>query len=320
MSLFIGIDVGTSGCRACAIDERAAVRAEARSALTEPLRNGVCVEQDAGIWWDALTATLDVLCRGLDPTRVKRIAVDGTSATLLLCDRRGKPLTPALMYNDTRSIAGAGLISATAPADCAAQGAASSLAKLLHLRETISTPDYLALHQADWLTGMLTGHFGVGDENNVLKLGYDPIRRQWPNWLNTLGVQTVHLPEVLPAGTPIGTLSPTLAERWNLPNAVAVVAGTTDSTAGFIAAGAETTGTAVTALGSTLVIKVLSDQAVFAARYGVYSHRLTDRWLAGGASNASGPTFAISSNAFSRFATGGCEANRLLSHESFSDR
>ena len=94
MSLFIGIDVGTSACRACAIDEHAAALAEARTDLPAPVRNGARVEQDARIWWRTLTDTLDVLCKHLNPTRVSRIAVDGTSATLLLCDKHGTPLTP----------------------------------------------------------------------------------------------------------------------------------------------------------------------------------------------------------------------------------
>jgi len=289
-SLFIGIDIGTSACRACTIDERAAVVAEARIDLPAATRTGACVEQDAGIWWRALTDTLDVLCKRLNPAQVSRIAVDGTSATLLLCDRHGTPLTPGLMYNDARSMAEAERIREVAPADCAAQGATSSLAKLLYLRHTIADPAYLALHQADWLTGMLTGQFGVSDENNALKLGYDPIRRRWPDWLSRLDIQPGRLPEVFAAGSPVGTMTRMLAKRWDLPDGVEVVTGTTDSTAGFIATGVDASGTAVTALGSTLVIKVLSDQPVFAAHYGVYSHRLGDRWLVGGASNAGGAT------------------------------
>ena len=109
MNLFIGIDVGTSACRACAIDERAAVVAEARIDLPAATRTGACVEQDAGIWWRALTDTLDVLCERLNPAQVSRIAVDGTSATLLLCDKHGTPLTPGLMYNDARSISDAAI-------------------------------------------------------------------------------------------------------------------------------------------------------------------------------------------------------------------
>lgn len=44
----------------------------------------------------------------------------------------------------------------------------------------------------------------------------------------------------------------------------------------------------MTSLGSTLAIKLLSTKRVDDARYGVYSHRLDDKWLVGGASNTGG--------------------------------
>ena len=302
MGLFIGIDVGTSACRACAIDERALVVAEARCKLPPPLRRGVCVEQDPLVWWQALTEALDALCKLIDPGQVRRIAVDATSGTLLLCTRDGMPLTPGLMYNDARATAEARLIASAAPPDSAALGATSSLAKLLYLRKGIPDTDYLALHQADWLAGKLAGQFGISDENNALKTGYDPVQRCWPEWLGALSVSTRQLPEVVPPGSVIGAVSSVSVNRWGWPASAEVVAGTTDSTAGFIATGADTTGTAVTALGSTLVIKVLSDQPVAAAGYGVYSHRLGGRWLAGGAANAGG---AVVSRLF-----GSCDIHR----------
>jgi sugar (pentulose or hexulose) kinase len=42
----------------------------------------------------------------------------------------------------------------------------------------------------------------------------------------------------------------------------------------------------VTSLGSTLVLKQLSQRRIEAPEYGVYSHRYGDLWLVGGASNA----------------------------------
>ena len=63
------------------------------------------------------------------------------------------------------------------------------------------------------------------------------------------------------------------------------ISGTTDSIAAFLASGADTPGQAVTSLGSTLVIKLLSEQPVEDSSRGIYSHRLGDRWLVGGASN-----------------------------------
>jgi sugar (pentulose or hexulose) kinase len=288
MSLFIGIDIGTSACRACAVDARGAVVAEARTALPAAARTPQGVEQDPTVWWGALAASLDTLCPQIDARQIRRIAVDGTSATLLLCRPDGRPLTPALMYNDARALAAAELIAQHAPPQSPARGASSSLAKCLHLAAGCAGTDWLALHQADWLAGVLSGDYGWSDENNALKLGYDLEQRRWPAWIINLPLDLEQLPRVVPPGTPTGTLRSSLADRWGCGPGVAIVAGTTDSTASFIASGAEQVGTAVSVLGSTLVLKILSDRPVAAASYGVYSHRLGDRWLVGGASNAGG--------------------------------
>ena len=61
--------------------------------------------------------------------------------------------------------------------------------------------------------------------------------------------------------------------------------GTTDSIAAFIASGANRSGQAVSSLGSTLAIKALSDRYVCDSSRGIYSHRLGNQWLVGGASN-----------------------------------
>lgn len=287
-SVCIGIDIGTSACRACAVDASATIVATARSDLAPPERDGNAVQQDPGIWWQALQDSLDTLFDALGARCVARIAIDGTSATLLLCSPDGTPLTHGLMYDDSRAVEAAALIDRHAPPDSAARGASSSLAKCLHLRARLGGQPWLALHQTDWLSGRLSGRFGISDENNALKLGYDIERRTWPEWLGRLDLLPRQLPKVVAPGTVIGTLRQELAQRWGCGETVEIVAGTTDSSAGFVAAGAHGSGMAVTALGSTLVLKVLSPHPVFAARYGIYSHRLGGHWLVGGASNSGG--------------------------------
>jgi len=256
--------------------------------LPAPDRNGAAVEQDPEIWWAALTENLDQLHRQHSLATVAAITLDGTSSTLLCCDAAGGPLGPALMYNDARATREAQRIADIAPTDCAAHGASASLAKLLWLQQAPACRGARhVLHQADWLLGKLCGHFDNSDENNALKLGYDVIQRRWPDWLQALDVPLDLLPTVVPAGHEIGTLTTLGCERWGLPTDTRILAGTTDSTASFIATGAGP-GDAVTALGSTLVLKVLADQPLFAPEYGIYSHRLGDRWLVGGASNSGG--------------------------------
>ncbi|MGD8630686.1 MAG: FGGY-family carbohydrate kinase, partial [Gammaproteobacteria bacterium] len=288
MSLYLGIDFGTSGCRGCVINAGRQILAESRIALPSPQRSGARVEQDPALWWAALRAVLADLGNRVALADIRALCVDGTSATLLLCDDRGAPLGPALMYNDTRAREAARQVAAVAPQDCAAHGAGASLAKLLWLLQTPAARHARhALHQADWVLGRLRGRFGCSDENNALKLGYDPGARRWPAWLALLSIPATLLPEVMPAGTDSGCIDPAVAAQFGLSAGTRIISGTTDSTAGFIATGA-VRGEAVTTLGSTLVLKVCSDTPVFAPEHGIYSHRLGDDWLVGGASNSGG--------------------------------
>ncbi len=89
-------------------------------------------------------------------------------------------------------------------------------------------------------------------------------------------------------GTIIGQLSDELCQSLKLTTLPKIRAGTTDSIAGLLASGAEQLGDAVTSLGSTLVVKLISDKPVFVPEQGIYSHRLGDKWLIGGASNTGG--------------------------------
>jgi sugar (pentulose or hexulose) kinase len=207
---------------------------------------------------------------------------------LLLTDGDGKPLTPGLMYNDARAGVEASRIGGIAPAESGAHGRSSALAKLLHLLARDGDKAKHALHQADWIAGRLAGRFDGSDENNALKLGYDPVSRRWPDWLDKLEVPRALLPQVRVPGAEIGAIDPQMAQSLGLSPATRIHAGTTDGVAAFIATRASVPGDAVSSLGTTLVVKLLADKPVFAADQGIYSHRLGDRWLAGGASNTGG--------------------------------
>ncbi len=280
--MFIGIDLGTSGVRAIAINGTGQIVAEARTTLPAPT-NG---EQEPRLWWDACGDTLTALLAQLDKSEIKAIAIDGTSGTLLLADKDGHPIAPALMYNDNRSQAEAQRIAHIAPQESAAHGATATLAKLMHLNPGPEVR--YALHQADWIVGNLTGRYGISDENNCLKLGYDAINRCWPAWLDQLHINRMLLPKVVTPGTPIAPITTEISQRFGLPANTLIVAGTTDSTAAFIATGAHQIGEAVTSLGSTLVIKVISATPIFSPQHGVYSQPLGDKWLVGGGSNSGG--------------------------------
>ncbi len=288
--MFIGIDLGTSGCRAMVIDAQARLIGQARIDGPAASFSTGTGGANPAVWWTSVLNLLDQLSQQIATQQVQAIAVDGTSATLLLTDAQGTPLGNALMYNDASSTLEAQRIQAVMPAHSPARSVTSSLAKLLHLWARYPKARH-ALHQADWISNRLSGRYGMSDENNCLKLGYDAQHQEWAPELKALSVPEYLLPQVLPPGTAYATLQASLAQRWGFPGDTQIVTGTTDSTAAFLATGAQYTGDAVTALGSTLVLKILSESPIYAPEYGIYSHRLGARWLVGGASNSGGAVF-----------------------------
>ena len=287
-ALYLGLDLGTSGVRALVIDaEGQAVDTASRPLAPPDQADDGGHRQDPALWLDAALAVIAAVATRQQARPIRAIAVDGTSGTLLLTDARGTPLSPGSMYNDASASALSAKIAAVAPAESAAHGATSPLARLLAMQGRYPKAHF-ALHQADWVAGHLTGRFGLSDDNNALKLGWDPVQRCWPDWLDALGVRRRLLPQVATPGTVFGPISPKQAHRLTLPPSTMIVAGTTDGCASFLATGADAVGDAVTALGSTLTVKLLSDRPLFAPQFGVYSHRLGTTWLAGGASNTGG--------------------------------
>jgi len=279
---FLGIDFGTSGARSCVIDTEGAI-------IAEDTRDFGALEdyERAGIWrealWD-LVASLPPPIR----TQLSDIALDGTSGTVLACDEELSPRHPPLLYNDDRAVEEARLIAKTATPGHPAAAVTSGLAKVLWLKKRLGLTDArLYLNQADWLAGLLSGRVGMTDYHNALKLGLDLDELKWPAWVEYLA-DVDYLPVPVAPGSRLATVSRPRARYLGVNPGCMVHAGTTDSIAAFLAAGVTRSGDAVTSLGSTLVLKLLSDVRVESGEHGVYSHWFGGRWLAGGASNAGG--------------------------------
>lgn len=289
-NLVLGIDVGTSGVRIAAIDRAAEIAALATAAMPPAPRQGDRITQDALVWARGLDDAMMRLSSMIDLTRVAALAVDGTSGTLVGIDDRGAPMAAGTLYNDRADDADIAAVARVAPPKAAVHGVTSPLARAMRLLQTSGV--VRVLHQADWIAAQFSGRFDVSDESNALKTGYDPVRRRWPDWIAATGVALPKLPAVVPAGSVIGQLSPTASQKFGLPAKTVVVAGMTDGCAAFMATGAAKPGDAVTSLGSTLVLKLASQVPLFAPEYGIYSHRIGDLWLAGGASNTGGATLS----------------------------
>ena len=245
--------------------------------------------QQPAEWWKAVLDCLQKITLLQDCSGLQAIAIDGTSGTTLLTDTSNQPISPALMYNDIRSVDLLHSVSTKAPPVIACSRSSALLKAVYLSRHFATSKEYLIQQQADWIMANFTGKPGISDWNNALKLGFDVEQLIWPDWLTAIDMGSRLLPDVFPPGRKLGVISPQIARKTGLPESTRLHAGTTDSIAAFLASGASKPGEAVTSLGSTLVLKLCTRKSISSNAHGIYSHRLDKhRWLVGGASNTGG--------------------------------
>lgn len=297
MSLALGIDVGTSGVRTAVVDQSGELLGMERVAHA-PQRDD---RLDAELWWQAVKSCIRkqvaaLRDSGIDPKDIATVSVDGTSGTMVLTDESLAPVGRALMYNSKGFEREADKIAEHAPESHITQGSGSALGRAMRLvsEAHTGTARHL-LHQADYISAKLIGEGGKSDYNNALKTGFDPAVERWPDWLDHV-IPLGLLPDPLPVGKPLGIVQEEVCKELGLPQGCVVHAGTTDSIAAFLAACPLEDGNAVTSIGSTLAIKLLSRTRIDDPAIGLYAHRLGDIWLVGGASNTGG---AVLSHFFS---------------------
>ncbi len=291
--VWIGLDLGTQSVRALAVTLAGKVRGVGTHPLTSH-RDGPRHQQDPEDWWQAIATAATQATRTVPPAAVRGVAVDATSGTVMLADDHGRPLTPALMYDDTRATGESARVNESGESVWTDLGyrrmqPSWALPKVLWLIEHY--PDVLAnarlAHQSDLINQRLCGCRVPTDLSNALKTGADLIRERWPIALfETLGVPAHLLPGLVRPGTPIGSVCAAASEVTGIPPGTPVIAGATDGCAAQLGAGALRTGSWNSVLGTTLVLKGVSKNLIRDPLGVVYSHKAPNGdWLPGGASS-----------------------------------
>ena len=106
MSVYLGIDIGTSGTKTLAIRENGRIIAGAtfEYPLSSP-RPGWS-EQDPHDWWQASIKSVRKVLRDgrIKPATVAGIGLSGQMHGATLLDGADRPLRPAILWNDCRSV------------------------------------------------------------------------------------------------------------------------------------------------------------------------------------------------------------------------
>ncbi|OHV43453.1 FGGY family carbohydrate kinase [Pseudofrankia sp. BMG5.36] len=291
--VWLGIDLGTQSVRALAVLDDGTVVGSGSAGLASH-RDGPRHEQDPEQWWQAVGTACRHALADVAPQAVRAVAVDATSGTVLLVDRDGRPLTPALMYDDTRAADEVNRVNDVGAAVWEILGyrrmqPSWALPKLLWLiREYAALlPEARLAHQNDFINQRLTGHQVPTDLSNALKTGAQLITESWPlDVLDTLGVPARLMPYLVRSGTTIGAVSASAAIQTRIPAGTAVISGATDGCAAQLGAGALRVGSWNSVLGTTLVVKGVTRELVRDPLAVVYSHKSPNgQWLPGGASS-----------------------------------
>ncbi len=249
-SFYGGLDFGTSGARISIINFHKKLVYSNSVSYSYSFKN-------PNSWINSCENLLASL-----PIEVKinlnKLAISGTSGTLIASNLRGEPLGEAIPYDQACSENKILLESLTYGEDHL-RTPYSSLAKALKLINEYGT-NLLLRHQSDWITGWFLKDWTHGEEGNNLKLGWDLKKGSWPkSYLNTSWQKC--LPQIIKSGKIIGQVNFDLAERFNLNKKLILVSGTTDSNASLIASGLGKKD-GLTVLGTTIVVKKIIDNPI----------------------------------------------------------
>jgi len=233
MKAVITVDIGTTSLRAIVYDESGrALHLEQRHNPPSYLDEGR-VEQEPDSWHTHVLAVLRsagqvAQDRGVEPAC---ISVTAQRSSLIAVDAAGRPLHPAILWQDTRS---ASLAQAMAGHDAAVYRKTGlnispvfSAIKMAWLRQ--NRPDvWAATHKLlgvqDWVLFGLTGRYvtdhSLASRTNLLDLQ----TRHWDAGLLALfGVPQAMLCELVPPGAVVGGLTPAAATQTGLPAGLPVV-------------------------------------------------------------------------------------------------
>ena len=267
-----GLDFGTSGARISIVN----LKKELIFSNSFPYQNSF---KNPNSWINTCEKLLDVLPIELK-SNLYKLAISGTSGTLIASNLKGEPIGEAIPYYEACH-ENEMLIKSLTSGEDHLRTPYSSLAKALKLIDKYGT-NILLRHQSDWITGWFLKDWTHGEEGNNLKLGWDLLKKSWPKSYSNTSWQKC-LPQIIKSGKIIGQVQSDLAESFKLNKKLILVSGTTDSNASLIAAGLDPED-GLTVLGTTIVIKKVIDKPI--KQKGITIHKVCDNWICGGASNA----------------------------------
>ena len=232
----IGCDVGSQGTNAALYAADGRLVASAYEAYDVSFPHPTWAEQDPRVWTTALEAAIPRLLAQVPegPSAVKGLSFGSQLDGMVVCDAKGAPLRPAMIWMDRRAEPQAATVAAKLPpADFyhhtgANLDSSHAVFKALWVRDEEPEVFAEAVHLMPPGSYVLREAAGVlaVDWSNASSLALlDPRTRTWSApVLDAVGIDPAILPELAPGTRAVGPVTPAFAERTGLhPDTVVVV-------------------------------------------------------------------------------------------------
>jgi xylulokinase len=296
MSL-IGLDIGTTGCKALVFDETGRILGQASREYAILFPGANRAEQDAEeVWrlaWETLGEALEVEPVRRDPPVALALSVQGEA--IIPVDRGGRALYPAILGMDTRTERENAWLSERFGAESLFRRTGmpvhtiNTLPKLLWLKrhepEIWAEAEQFLLYE-DFVVGRLTGQAAISHCLASRTQMYDLASGTWDgDLLDACGIETGRLARLAPReGGAVGSLRPELCRALGVESKVLLVSGGHDQACAAAGSGVIEAGRAMVSTGTAEVVEVASetpalDDALRQANISVYRHVVPGLYL-----------------------------------------
>src|SRR5918997_1562848 len=242
--MLLGLDLGTSSLKALLLDEGGAPLGEGSASYAVRAPRPGWAESSPEDWWAAVLEAKDAAV-GRRGAEVTALGLSGQMHGVVLADKLGLPLRPAVLWADARS--GTELAAyrrleedrGGRLANPPAVGMAGP--SLLWLRDHVPdtyTSARWALQPKDWLRMRLTGEAATEPSDASATLLYDLLADDWAYAVaEDLGRRAALLAPLVPSASVAVTLEGEAAGVLGLPEGLPVAAGAADPAAAMLGTG-----------------------------------------------------------------------------------
>ncbi|NSW76859.1 MAG: xylulokinase [Candidatus Atribacteria bacterium] len=292
MEYFLGIDVGTTGCKVVLVNEEGKLvgRGVEEYPLYTPRPNWA--EQDPLFWWQGTQKAIEkvLASSGIDPKGVAGVGLTGQMHGSVFLDKDGKVLRPAILWCDQRTALECQQITEIVGFErimrinCNPVLAGFTAPKIQWVKnnepEVYRNIDKVLLPK-DYIRFCLTGDFATDVSDASGTSLFDVPQRRWSEELiNALGYKMSWFPASFESPEVTGHLKPEIVRQFGFRDKVAVVAGGGDNAAGAIGTGIVTEGLVSASLGTSGVVFAFSAEVKIdmKGRVHTFCHAVPGKW------------------------------------------